>query len=68
MSDDANIEVNGTTYYFRDFAGKNTTDYLNKLIKQAGSDGTTCYVVEKGVLDCVDAPAQPYCLPDLVPP
>ena len=61
MSDEASIEINGTTYYFRDFATNDTTTEFNTLIKQAGGDGTTCYVVPKGEVDCNDSPDQEIC-------
>lgn len=67
MSDEANIEINGTTYYFRDFATNDTTTEFNTLIKNADSGATTCYVAEKGQADCTDSPDQPDCYVDTGP-
>lgn len=56
MSNDANITIDGTTYYFRDFAGEGITTELDSLIKQDGSYGTDCYVTPKGTPDCYNFP------------
>ena len=61
MSDEASIEINGTTYYFRDFATNATVTEFNTLIEKAGNGGTTCYMYQKGIPDCNDYPGQPDC-------
>ena len=53
MSNDANITIDGTTYYFRDFAGEGITTELDLLIKHYGTD---CYVTAKGTPDCYNFP------------
>ena len=67
VSDEANIEINGTTYYFRDFATNATITEFNTLIKKADSGATTCYVIEKGYPDCQDSADQPDCYVDTGP-
>lgn len=62
MSDDAQIVIKGTTYYFRDFATNATVTEFNTLIQKDGNDGTTCYVSPKGIPDCNDSPGQPDCI------
>lgn len=61
VSDEANIKINGTTYYFRDFATNATVTEFDKLIKDAYGSDTTCYVAPKGQPDCVDIPDQSGC-------
>ena len=58
MSDAANITINGTTSYFRDYAGSGITDHLDKQItkyhRYAGSTTDTCYLSGPNQVDCAD--------------
>lgn len=57
MTNDANITIDGTTSYFRDFAGDGITSQLNSSIEEAqGSQDSSCYVTAKGAIDCADFP------------
>ena len=55
MSNDANITIDGTTYYFRDYAGDGIVAQLNTEI--SGNKGNSCYVADKGAYDCNDFPS-----------
>ena len=70
MSDAASITIDGTTSYFRDFAGDTVTDQLNSQIskssKFAGKTTGTCYVSYQGEPDCDDYPLLCYNPGDII--